>query len=605
VAQALAPDLDLSREPRWGRVEETYGEDPYLVSRMGVAYIRAMQGPGPDVTGDHLVCTPKHYAAHGSPEGGLNISPVPGGLRDLYMTYLPPFKAAVVEAGALSIMPAYSEYDGVPASKSALLLTRVLREEWGFPGYVFSDYGAIYMLVRTHRTALDAADAGRQALEAGMDVEAPSEWAFGEQLLDLVRKGEVSVDLVDRAVARVLRVKFLAGLFENPYADPERAVRIVNCDEHKALARRIAQESITLLTNGRGLLPLDPSIASLAVIGPNADAAQCGDYSQFKPEAITPFQGIRAAVSQETAVRYAKGCGLFERSREGFHEAVEAARRSDTAVVVIGGSSSVMGGVGWGSQGGVATCGEGFDRAELTPPGVQEDLVRAVIETGTPTVVVLMNGRPYGIEWIAGNAAAVVEAWYPGEQGGHALADVLFGKVNPSGRLPISFPRSVGHVPSYYNHKPSARGYYRKPGTPDAPGRDYVFSTPAPLFPFGHGLSYTTFKYSRLGVTPRRILPGGRVQVEVEVRNTGKRAGKEVVQLYVTDVVSSVTTPVRSLRRFAKVHIEPGEQKTVFFELTPDDLKLLDERMNWVVEPGRFEVAVGPLKKVFDVVVPR
>lgn len=604
VAQALAPDLDLARDPRWGRVEETYGEDPYLVSRMGVAYIKGMQGAGPTVDGDHLICTAKHYAAHGSPEAGMNLAPVAGGLRDLRTLYLPPFQAAVKEAGVLSVMPAYSEYDGVPASSSKLLLTRVLRGEWGFQGYVFADYGAIGMLHSFHRTAATAEEAGQQALAAGMDLEAPSDYGFGGRLLDLVKKGLVDVALIDQAVARILRVKFLAGLFENPYADAARAEEVVNCPAHRKLAKQIAQESIVLLKNQDGLLPLGRSVGTIAMIGPNADAAQLGDYSQPKEGVVTPLQGLRNAVPKRTKIRYARGCGLFERSRDGFEEAVDAARQSDVSIVVIGGASMVMAGVGWGSDDRVATCGEGFDRTDLNPPGVQEDLVKAVHATGTSTVVVMMHGRPYSIPWMAEHIPAIVEAWYPGEEGGNALADVLFGKVSPSGKLPVSVPRSAGHVPACYNHKPSARGYYHRPGNPQAPGRDYVFAEPTPLFEFGHGLSYTTFKYSNLRVSPSRILPGGRVKVAVTVRNTGKVAGQEVVQLYLNDMVSSVTTPVKVLKRFEKIDLKPGEQTTVSFELKPEDLMLLDENLDWAVEPGTFEVMIERLRGTFEVANP-
>ena len=602
VAQALSPDLDLAREPRWGRVEETYGEDPYLVERMGVAYIRGMQGQGPGVDGEHLVCTPKHFAAHGSPEGGINLAPVAAGERELRALYLPPFEAAIRAAGALSIMPCYSELDGVPAHASHFLLTRILREEWGFQGYVYSDYGGVSMLEGFHRTAHTAAEAGKQALEAGLDLEAPRDFGFGEVLVESVRKGEISVDVVDRAVSRILRVKFFAGLFENPFCDAARAEKVCHAPAHRALAREIAQEAIILLENRRNLLPLDPGIGSVAVIGPNADLAQLGDYSRRQPpEAVTPLDGIRAVVSKRTHVRHAQGCPIYGSSREGFAVAVEAAQHSEVAVVVLGGTSVANAGTGWGTDEDFSTCGEGFDRSELTALGVQEDLARAVIGTGTPAVVVLVHGRPYGIEWIAEHARAVVEAWYPGEQGGHALADVLFGRVNPSGRLPVSVPRTVGHVPAFYNHKPSARGYYHKPGSPEDPGRDYVFSSPEPLWPFGHGLSYTRFSYSNLRVTPARIRPSGRVQVSVDVRNAGKRAGKEVVQLYLNDVVSSVTTPVKALRRFDKVALRPGEKRTVTFTLSPDDLKVLDHTMRWVVESGQFEVIVGGRKKTFTV----
>lgn len=605
VAQALSPDLDLAREPRWGRTEETYGEDPYLCERMGVAYITGLQGPGPTIDRNHLVATPKHYAAHGSPESGVNLSPVATGARELRQLYLPPFKAAVSEAGALSVMPAYSEIDGVPCSASKLLLTKILREEWGFTGYTFSDYGAIGMLADVHHTAADMAEAGKQALEAGMDLEAPSINAFGSKLAALIKKGDVSIDLIDQAVLRILRVKFLAGLFENPFADLKRARQIVNAPAHRKLARQIAQESIILLKNAGNLLPLDArKLDTIAVIGPNADTPQLGDYCFENDNIVTPRQGLRSAVSPGTNVIHARGCGIYERSKAGFDQAIDAAKKAQVAILVLGGSSTVRYGVGWGDQknvGCVPTCGEGFDRTDLNLPGVQQDLVEAVVATGTPTVAVLVHGRPYTIPWIAQNVPAILETWYAGEQGGNALADVIFGKVNPSGKLPVSIPRTVGQVPVYYNHKPSAKGYYHNPGTPDKPGQDYVFMPTTPLFEFGHGLSYTTFAYSNLRVTPTRIRPAGTVNVSVTVRNTGKREGKEVVQLYVNDLVSAVTTPVKVLRRFEKITLKPAQRQTVQFTLTDKDLSLLDEHMRPVVEPGTFEVIVGPLTKRFEI----
>jgi beta-glucosidase len=410
----------------------------------------------------------------------------------------------------------------------------------------------------------------------------------------MVHDGVIPEELIDRAVQRILYVKFVAGLFENPYAD-EEAVKVINCPAHRELAREIARESIILLKNADGLLPLSPRIRSLAVIGPNAATAQLGDYSRPAERAVSPLQAIKAAVSPETEVHYAKGCELYGPSKDGFAEAVAAAKASDAAVVCIGETSHALGGTGWGLDTGGATCGEGYDRTELTPSGVQEELVRAVVETGTPTIVVLINGRPISSEWIAEYVPAILEAWYPGEEGGHALAEILFGAVNPSGKLTITVPRSAGHVPAFYNHKPSARGYYHRSGTPEQPGRDYVFSPPSPLFPFGHGLSYTTFAYSDLRVTPERISPYGQVEVRVTVTNTGDRAGKEVVQLYLRDLYSSVTTPVKALRRFEKIKLAPGENNTVTFTLNPDDLSLMTEEMSWVVEPGEFEIMVGNL----------
>ena len=601
INQALAPDLDLARDPRWGRVEETYGEDPYLVSRMGVAYIEGMQGDGPTIDREHIACMAKHYAAHGSPEAGVNCSPVAGGVRDLHMLYLPPFKAAVTEARVQAIMNAYSEYDGMPAAASKLLLTRILRQEWGFPGWVFSDYGSIEMLHSFHKTAASPAEAGRQAVEAGMDLEAPNEFCFGKRLLKLVTRGEVAVERIDRAVARILRAKFLAGLFENPYADTRAVSRIVHNTDHRRLARRVAEESIILLKNDNQTLPLSRRLDSIAVIGPSADAAQLGDYTVPGAKGVSPLQGIRRAVSKRTKIRFARGCRMIDDSREEFAKAIDVASRSDVAIVVVGGTSNFYGGIGWGDDEGAATCGEGFDMADLSLMGVQEELVRAVHETGTPTVLVLMHGRPNSITNLAGIIPAIVETWYPGEEGGHALADILFGKVNPSGKLPISIPKSVGHVPACYNHLPSARGAYHAPGSPGRPGRDYVFADTEPLFTFGHGLSYTTFRYTNLRVTPRSIRSGGIAEVHVNVRNTGQVKGREVVQLYVNDVYSSVTTPVKVLRGFRKISLRPGEQKTVRFTLKPEDLAMLDENVEWVVEPGEFEISIGPLTTTLTV----
>lgn len=601
VVQALAPDLDLARDARWGRVEETYGEDPYLAARFGVAYVKGVQGEQlPMSGGRNMVCTAKHFVGHGTPESGINLAPVAGSIRDLHTTYLPPFAAVIKEAGALSVMPSYSEYNDVPASSSTLLLTRILREELGFIGFTFSDYGAIPMLVSFHKTAEGPGEAGKQALEAGMDLEAPDRFGFGDALIAMVEQGRVAMEDVDQAVNRVLRVKFLAGLFEDPYANVARVKEVVHCAAHRKLARKIAGESIILLKNARAALPLRKDLSRIAVIGPNADAVRFGDYAVPRADAVTPLDGIRAAVSKKSDVVYAKGCEVYG-STADLTEAVEAAASSDVAVLVVGGMSDTYGGIGWGVDDTSATCGEGFDRHTLDLPGQQQALVEAVHATGTPCVVVFVNGRPYSTEWIADTIPAIVEMWYAGEEGGHALADILFGKINPSAKLPITVPRSVGHVPMYYSHKPSARGCYHQSGTVDDPGRDYVFAPPTPLYEFGHGLSYTTFKYSALRVTPSAIRPAGTATVRIDVRNAGKRAGMEVVQLYINDVVSTVTTPVKLLRGFAKISLAPGEKQTVEFRLGPEDLALLDESMNWTVESGTFEVMVGGHTKTFEV----
>lgn len=600
--QGLAPDLDLAREPRWGRVEETYGEDPYLCSVMGVEYIKGLQGGKNYVEQGHLAATVKHFAAHGSPEGGVNLSPVAAGERQLRELYLVPFRKAVREAGTLSVMPAYSELDGIPCHASKFLLRRILREEFGFKGYVISDFEAVNMLHSFHHTAETAGEAGKQALEAGVDIEAPDIVCYGEEFKQKAIEGSIDEKLIDQAVARVLTVKFLTGIFENPYADVQKASAFVNCGKNRELALEAAYESIVLLKNENRLLPLDGSVGSIAVIGPNAAVAQQGDYSIPKEGAVPLLQGIRNRAPEGTKVSYARGCGLYEQSRDGFAEAIGAARNSRIAIVAVGESSTAQGGVGWGKDGGqAAICGEGFDRTDLNLPGVQQELVEAIVATGTPTIVVMYNGRPLSIPWIAENVPALIEAWYAGEEGGNALADILFGRVNPSGRLPVSFPKDVGQAPVYYNHKPSARGYYHKPGTPEKPGRDYVFMDTEPLFEFGFGLSYTEFEYSDLSVMPERIYPEEKTLVSVTVKNIGDREGKEVVQLYLNDAVSSVTTPVKALRGFKKITLGPGEKVRLSFAIGPEDLSLIDENMEEVVEPGGFEVIVGNLKKKFTV----
>lgn len=428
-------------------------------------------------------------------------------------------------------------------------------------------------------------------------MEAPEIKTFGSRLLKLVEKGIISEALIDRSVARILRVKFLAGLFESCYTDPKRAAAVVNCSEHKEIALRAAHESIVLLKNENNLLPLDSNIESIAVIGPNANIAQLGDYTYDKAEAVTPLQGLKNRLSSSTRINYARGCGLCDLSRDGLHEAVEAAKNSKAAILFVGGGSAVKCGIGWGvDTKEIATCGEGYDQACLELPGVQQELVEAVFKTGTPTIVVLIDGRPSSIQWIAKNIPAILEAWYPGEEGGNAIADILFGYVNPSGKLNISFPKTVGQVPVFYNYKPSARGYCQEPGSPEKPGRDYVFMDTKPLYEFGYGLSYTKFEYSDLVITPERIRPYEKACVSVKVKNTGGVEGKEVVQLYINDVVSSVTTPVKVLRGFKKIDLKPGEEKTVSFELIHKDLELVNINMQPVVEPGDFKVMINSLK---------
>ncbi|HEX5085114.1 MAG TPA: glycoside hydrolase family 3 N-terminal domain-containing protein [Blastocatellia bacterium] len=587
--QVLGPNLDLARDPRWGRTEETYGEDPYLASRLGVACIKALQGPGPGVDGEHVMATAKHYAAHGQPESGTNVGPSNISERILREIFLPTFEAAVKEAGVLSVMPSYNEIDGVPSHASHLLLQKILRQEWGFRGLIAADYNAIEQLQTLHHVAANRAEAAKLALEAGVDIELPDPDVY-PSLIQLINDGKVSMATLDRSVANVLRAKFMLGLFENPYVDPERAVKLTNSKAHKDLAAEAARRSITLLKNEGGLLPLDRAkLKSIAIIGPNAAGVHLGGYSDAAPgHGVSVLEGVRNKAGEQIKVNYAEGCkitkeggnwwadssqlGDAETDAKLIAEAVEAAKASDVAVLVVGGNEDTNK-EGWANN-------HLGDRDSLDLVGRQNDLVKAVLETGKPTVVMLINSAPLSINYIAEKVSAILEGFYLGEETGVAVADVLFGDYNPGGKLAVSFPRSVGQLPIAYNHKPSAR-------------RGYLFTSKEPLFPFGHGLSYTTFEYSTPNVTPAQIGPSGRAEVSVTVRNTGKRAGDEVVQLYIRDLVSSVTRPVMELKDFKRVTLAPGESRTVNFTITPDKLSFLDINMNRIVEPGAFDIMVG------------
>ena len=605
VDQALSPLFDLARDPRYGRTEECFGEDPCLVAAMGCAFVEGMQGKASytrshGIANGSLMCTAKHFAGYSVPAGGINLAPASLGEREMRTLHLYPFEMAVKEANVYSIMPSYNEVDGVPAHSNRWLLTDVLRGEWQFPGYVFTDYGGLSHLYNFHNVAPDAAEAACMGIDAGVDLEAARPDVY-PHLGELVRQGKVSEKQIDEAVRRILMVKFLAGLFEKPYADSASVRRCVHTPENVRLAREVAEESAVLLKNDNSLLPLDASkLKSVAVIGPNADQVQYGDYSYTRDNksGVTVLGALREQLQGSgIQVRYAKGCSITGLSREGIAEAVEAARRSDVAVVVLGETSVILSGLGWGVGLGdnepkdPFVTGEGYDLTDLNPIGVQRELLQAVYETGKPVVLVLVQGRPWSIDWEKAHIPAILEAWFPGEQGGNAIADILLGKVNPSGRLNCTFPQSVGHLPVTYDYKPGAHGVNREPGTPEHPGRDYVFSSPAPLFAFGHGLSYTTFDYSDLSVN---ALPdGSRTSVSVTVTNTDKREGKEVVQLYLNDAVSSVTTPVKALRAFRKISLRPGEKQRVTFELTSRDLSLWNRDMKCVVEPGEFNVMIG------------
>jgi len=575
--QGLSPVLDVVRDPRWGRNEETFGEDPYLVASMAVAYIKGLQG---DALDSGVIATPKHFAAHGFSEGGRNQAPVHVPPREFREVFLFPFEAAIKLADARSLMNAYHDIDGVPCTASRELLTGILRDEWGFKGFVVSDYSSVRMLQTFHHVAVDEKDAAVQALEAGIDIELPNIDCYGKPLLEAIREGAISQSTLDTAVSRILEAKFLLGLFENPYVDIEVVPESFDTAEDRSLALEVARESIVLLKND-GLLPLSKAVKSIAVIGPNADSTRnlLGDYSytahlrceEDDVPIVSILAGIKKKVSSKTRLHYAKGCELSGTSKEGFKEALEAARKSDVVVAIVGEKSGL-------SPSDIS--GEFRDRASLGLPGVQQDLIEALHKTGKPVVVVLVNGRPLSVKWIAENCPAVVEAWLPGEEGGNAVADVLFGDYCPSGRLPTSFPQDAGQIPVNYNRRPSSFG-------------NYVFATSQPLFPFGHGLSYAKFEYSNLAISPGKVGPAGKVAVSCEVKNVGDRKGDEVVQLYIRDEVASVSRPAKELKGFRRITLEPGEKKTVTFHLSMDQLAFYDRHMRFVVEPGTLKVMVG------------
>ncbi|BDD08166.1 glycosyl hydrolase family 3 [Fulvitalea axinellae] len=600
VDQALSPLFDLALDPRYGRVEECYGEDPFLVAEIGKAFVTGLQGD-PKATVDsipegNLMAMAKHYLAYSAPIGGINLGPVSVGARDLRNLHLYPFKKAIQEANIYAVMPSYNELNGIPLHANESMLTDLLREEIGFGGYVFSDYQGIEMLGRFQKTASDAQDAGLRALKAGVEVEAPYPYGFAK-LAEMVKSGKADETLIDNAVRHILTAKFKAGLFDKPYHVSEQEQKVIRSDEAKKLAYQVAVESVTLLKNENATLPLDmDKLKSVAVIGPNADRVQYGDYSytKHKSSGITVLEGISETVGSKVEVRYAEGCGITDLDESGIKKAVETARESDAVVLVIGGTSAVLSGIGWGKEpSDYATCGEGYDRTELSPPGVQPKLIRAIQETGKPVVLVMVHGRPYSIAWENENLPAIVEAWYPGEQGGKAVADILFGNANPSGKLSVSVPKSVGHIPSYYHKKPSGKGYYRQRGTPEKPGRDFVFSSPDALYPFGHGLSYTTFEYSDLKIENKELASSDTLRLSLKVKNIGSVKGKEVVQVYLNDLVSSVTTPLKILKAFDKVEIAPQATATVRFEIPIKEMALWNAEMKQVVEPGGFQIMAG------------
>jgi beta-glucosidase len=598
--QALTPVVDVAREPRWGRVEETFGEDSYLVARMGVAAVRGFQGDASFRGKQHVIATMKHFAAHGQPEGGTNCGPANVPLRMLREVFLSTFKAAIQEGGALSVMASYNEVDGVPSHASRFLLDEVLRQEWGFEGYVVSDYYAIRELAERpelygHHLARDGKEAALLAVRAGVDIELPDPDCYAH-LVELVRSGALAESLLDTRIRPMLAAKFRLGLFDDPYVDPAAAEQIVRDPAHRELARSAARKTITLLKNEGGVLPLEPRrVRTLAVIGPNADRSLLGGYSGVPLHDVTVLAGIRARAEAEgVLVLHHEGCritvgGSWQQdevvkadpalNRRLIAEAVKVAAKADLVVLAIGGNEQT-------SREAWALNHMG-DRTSLDMVGEQDELLDAIAATGKPIVALLFNGRPLSVRGVAEKASAILECWYLGQECGRVVAETLFGDNNPGGKLPITIPRSVGHVPAYYSHKPSAR-------------RGYLFDDVTPLFPFGFGLSYTSFRVANVRLEKARIAPDESTRVLAEISNTGSRRGDEVVQLYVRDVVASVTRPVKELKGFRRVTLEPGETQTVALEVTPDRLACYDTEMRFRVEPGEFRLMVGTSSRDSD-----
>jgi len=598
--QALTPVVDVARDPRWGRVEETYGEDPFLNTQLGMAAVRGFQGDRKFRGKKNLIATLKHFAAHGQPESGMNCAPVNVAERVLRETFLQPFKECIQKAGCISVMASYNEIDGVPSHASEWLLRDVLRQEWGFKGFVVSDYYSIWELshrpdTHGHFVAADKKEAAALAVKAGVNIELPDPDCY-LHLVKLVRKKILKESQLNELIAPMLLWKFKLGLFDDPYVDPAEAEKIVGCEKNSQLALRAAREAITLLKNENELLPLNPAkLKTIAVIGPNANRGLLGGYSGVPPHTITVLDGIRARLAcSRVNVLHAQGCQITiggswnqdaitpgdpAEDAKQIAEAVEVAKKSDVVILAIGDNEQISREAWSRSHMG--------DRTSLDLFGRQGDLLQALIATGKPVVVLLFNGRPISINYAAQHAPAILECWYLGQEAGHAVAEILFGDHNPGGKLPISIPRSVGHLPVFYNHKPSAR-------------RGYLFDEVSPLFAFGFGLSYTKFNFKNIRLAKKKIKRTGATQVLVDVMNTGKRAGTEVVQLYIRDCVSSVTRPVKELKGFAKISLSAGETKTVTLDITPESLAFWDVKMKYVVGPGEFEILVGSSSRDVD-----
>ncbi|MBI3125519.1 MAG: glycoside hydrolase family 3 C-terminal domain-containing protein [Ignavibacteriales bacterium] len=571
------PMVDIARDPRWGRVMEGSGEDPYLGSLMAAARVRGYQGKDLSANNTILACV-KHYAAYGGAEGGRDYNTVDLSERNLREFYLPPYKAAV-EAGAGSLMASFNEIGGVPSSASKFLMTDILRGEWKSDAFVVSDWNSIGELI-PHGVAKDRKEAAELGIKATVDMDMETS-AYFYHLADLVKEGKVDIKLVDDAVRRVLIAKFKLGLFDDPYkyCNVEREKKTIKSKEIVDATREVAQETLVLLKNEKNILPLSKSLKSIALIGPLVKSKDnpLGGWSALgdSNDVVSVYEGLTQKLGKNVKINYAEGCTILGKNKNGFATAVKAAKASEVVVVFVGEHRGMS--------------GEANSRATLDLPGVQEDLVKELKKTGKPVIVVLMNGRPLTIPWLQENVNAIVEAWYPGISTGIVIADALFGDLNPNGKLTVTFPRYVGQVPIYYNYKNTGR-----PHDPTNHYTSYYMDLEnSPLYPFGYGLSYTTFEYSAPTLSKTNIKKDELLTVTVEVKNTGKFEGKEVVQLYIRDLVGSVTRPVKELKDFVKISLKPGETKKVEFTITPEKLKFYDINMNHVVEPGDFKVFVG------------
>jgi beta-glucosidase len=597
--QALTPVVDVARDARWGRVEETYGEDPYLISRLGIAAVNGFQGNRSFRDKKSIIATLKHFVAHGQPESGMNCAPANVSMRVLREIFLFPFKEAVQKAGAISLMASYNEIDGVPSHANRWLLRDVLRKEWGFKGFVVSDYYSIWELsyrpdTHGHFVAQDKKEACALAVRAGVNIELPDPDCY-LFLVELVRKGVLKESQLDGLVAPMLYWKFKLGLFDDPYVDPDEADRVVGSEANRRLALQAAREAITLLKNEGNVVPLNLNhIRKIAVIGPNANRSLLGGYSGVPKHDVTVFEGIKARVGNHAEVVYSEGCKITiggswnqdevvpsdpAEDRKQIAEAVRVAKDADVIVLAIGGNEQTSR-EAWSLK-------HMGDCASLNLIGRQDELVQAMVALGKPVVVLLFNGRPLSINYVSQVAPAIFECWYLGQEAGHAIAEVLFGDFNPGGKLPITIPRSAGHVPAYYNHKPSAR-------------RGYLFDDVSPLYPFGFGLSYTTFALRNLRLEKDRVKRNGSTKVLVDVVNTGTRDGAEVVQMYIRDLVSSVTRPVKELKGFQKVFLRAGEKQTITLDITPESLAFYDIDMKYGVEAGDFEIMIGTSSRDCD-----